>query len=66
MKVRDNKMNFNTYFAGFIGGLVCSSILFLVSRALKLPKIFKNEKVKDLSYFGRQPVPNKVRKLRRR
>lgn len=48
-------MNFNSLIAGFVGGLICTTVLFLVSRALMIPKLFKTEKVKDLSFYGRSP-----------
>lgn len=54
-------MNLNSLFAGFVGGLLCSTVFFLVRRALLLPKMLKTEKVKDLSYYGRQPA--RIRKL---
>ncbi|MFZ5949380.1 MAG: hypothetical protein ACOYXC_01645 [Candidatus Rifleibacteriota bacterium] len=52
-------MNLNSLIAGFIGGLVCSAVFFLVSRARMLPTLLKDEKVEDLSYYGRQPAKAK-------
>lgn len=60
MKVRVI-MNLNSLLAGFVGGIICSTVLFVISRALMLPKMLKAEKVKDLSYFGRQPVKLQVK-----
>jgi len=46
-------LNFNSLVAGFLGGLVCSTVLFVCSRAWLLHKLIKREKLQDLSYFGR-------------
>ncbi len=48
-------MNLNSMIAGFVGGILCSTFLFLISRALLIPKMLKSEKAKDLSFYGRPP-----------
>lgn len=46
-------MNLNSLLAGFFGGLLCGSIIFICSRTLMLHKFLKRERLRDLSYYGR-------------
>ncbi len=46
-------MNHNVLMAGFVGGLVCGTIVFIFSRAMMLHKLLSREKIRDLSYYGR-------------
>ncbi|HOI91421.1 MAG TPA: hypothetical protein PLK28_13035 [Candidatus Rifleibacterium sp.] len=39
--------------AGFVGGLICGTIVFIVSRAMMLHRMLRREKIRDLSYYGR-------------
>jgi hypothetical protein len=59
LKVREGVLNINSLLAGFVGGLLCSTVLFFISRALLIPGMLKAERVKDLSYFGRYPAKAK-------
>lgn len=47
------RMNLNSILAGFFGGLICGSIVFICSRSILLHKLIKRERLRDLSYFGR-------------
>lgn len=55
-------MNINSVLAGFIGGLICSSIFFLLRRAMTIPQMLKEEKLKDLSYYGRNSARQQLGK----
>ena len=46
-------MNLNSLVAGFLGGLVCGTIVFICSRAFMLHRLLKRERLRDLSFFGR-------------
>ncbi len=46
-------MNHNVLMAGFVGGLICGTIVFIVSRAMMLHRMLRREKIRDLSYYGR-------------
>jgi hypothetical protein len=60
-------VNFQSIIAGFIGGIICSTIYFLVKRAKLLPALLRSEKVRDLSYYGRGSRKKKIsiRRLRK-
>mgnify|MGYP007124298908 FL=1 len=47
------KLNHNVLVAGFLGGLICGTIVFIFSRAALLHKFLRREKIRDLSYYGR-------------
>lgn len=53
-------MNVNSLFAAFLGGLICGTIVFIVSKTIMLKKMMRPEKAKDLSYFGRNPADKKA------
>jgi len=48
-------MNLNSLFAAFLGGLICGTIVFVVSKTILLKNLMKPEKIRDMSYFGRNP-----------
>ncbi len=47
-------MNFNSMIAGFLGGMICSTVIFLLGKTVLVKNYLHSEKIKDLSLYGRQ------------
>ncbi len=46
-------LNHNVLVAGFLGGLICGTIVFIFSRAVMLHKYLRRDRIRDLSFYGR-------------
>lgn len=57
-------LNHNVLVAGFLGGLVCGTIVFIFSRAVMLHKLLRREKIRDLSLYGRNAKEKTVARMK--
>jgi cbb3-type cytochrome oxidase subunit 1 len=57
-------LHINSIIAGFLGGILCSVMLFVIKRVYMLPGMLKADKVRDLSYYGRNYQAYKRKRMK--
>jgi hypothetical protein len=60
----EGNLNHNVLVAGFLGGLICGTLVFIISRAMILHKLLRRDKIRDLSFYGRntkEKIPVKIK-----